>query len=42
MNLTYVVDGSVVAAKDKEGAGRITAVDGNHVLILKTHRPWLP
>lgn len=33
--LTDVVDGAVVAAQDKEGAGGVVAADGNHILVLQ-------
>ncbi|TNN26358.1 hypothetical protein EYF80_063505 [Liparis tanakae] len=34
LSLTDVVDGAVAAAQDEEGAGRVVAADGNHVLVL--------
>lgn len=33
--LTDVVDGAVIAAQDKEGAGGVVAADGNHILVLQ-------
>lgn len=34
-SLTDVVDGSVVAAQDEEGSGRVVAADGNNILVLQ-------
>lgn len=37
--VTYIVDGSVVAAQNEEGAGGVIAADRNHVLVLnRDHR----
>ena len=33
-SLTNIADGSVAAAEDEEGAGRVIAADANHVLDL--------
>lgn len=32
--ITYVVDGSVVATQNEEGAGSVIAADWNHFLVL--------
>lgn len=34
--LTDVVDGAIIAAQQQEGASRVAAGDGNHVLHLDT------
>ena len=36
-SLTNIADGSVAAAEDEEGAGRVIAADANHVLDLGHH-----
>lgn len=40
IDVTYVVDGPVVAAQDEEGTSGVVAADGNHVLVLQ--RPERP